>query len=350
MKESFTELNYRFRRALTQFLWDQWASIGVAGAVDGKREIPFTIDPEALLLATTRFGMDEARLPAEVLDWLIVNGKTIRLQRLKNLQLEHGIGSVIVLEEMGEILAESGHKNWQIFKGLRGDDERRDPIPGSPKAIDLRELTLRKMSQKPNPYARQAFLFRMRSFFGMNARAEVFTWLLTHDGGHAAAIARETGWFSKTVQLTLNELAQSGVVSVLQQEEIKNRERIFRIDREPWQFLMPRTGELHWFSQAPFYLGCRQVLETLDSLEGAGESSTRFLALKIRETLDSTAVSFERAGLGELFGVEARFTGDHLVESYRLAVEGIVHCLTSPIECIGRRPPSLQSRRRTERR
>ncbi|MEM9281751.1 MAG: hypothetical protein AAGA96_07995 [Verrucomicrobiota bacterium] len=331
MKGSFEELSGRFREALTEFIWNQWVSIGVAGSVKKGSKIPFAIDPEALLLATTRFGMTEPRLAGEVLDWLTLNGKAIRLQRIKNLQVEYHLGNVRVMKSIAEILEGSGQKNWHALKGMRGSEDERDSRGGR-RMIDLSEIGMRGMSQKPDPYSESAFLFRMRSFFGMNARAEIFTWLLTHEGGHAAAIARETGWFSKTVQVTLNELAQSGLITGLHDEGMRSRERVFRIDRDPWRFLTPLSGALRWFPQAPFYLGCRHILRTLNSVVADTASSSRMVALKIRENLAPTAVSFQRAGVGDLFDVEARFKGDHLVEAYQDGVEKILHRVTYPIE------------------
>jgi hypothetical protein len=144
----------------------------------------------------------------------------------------------------------------------------------------------------------------------------------------------------------LNELAQSGVVAVLQEDGKKYRERMFRLNREPWQFFMPRSGELNWFAQAPFYVGCRHLLRTLNALEKTIDGSERLMALKIRETLVSTAVSFERAGWGDLFAVEARFRGEHLVEAYESAVEGVIRCLRNPRECVARFSESTRARRR----
>ena len=73
---SFQELKHSLSEALVQLLWDQWVSIGVAGA-PRSRPVPFVVDPEALLLATTRFGLSDARLMGEAIDWLAVNGRLL---------------------------------------------------------------------------------------------------------------------------------------------------------------------------------------------------------------------------------------------------------------------------------
>jgi len=81
-----------------------------------------------------------------------------------------------------------------------------------PSEVLFEKTAGRGMSQPPDPARAEAFLLRMRLVFGVSARAEVITWLLTHEGGHAAGIARETGWFSKSVQAILNGLEQAGML------------------------------------------------------------------------------------------------------------------------------------------
>jgi hypothetical protein len=63
------------------------------------------------------------------------------------------------------------------------------------------KLELHGMSQPPDPRARETLVFTLRALLGVNARAEILAWLLTHDSGHPAAIARSTGYFSKSIQL-----------------------------------------------------------------------------------------------------------------------------------------------------
>jgi len=73
------------REAMIDLLWDQWSALGVAGRASGNA-VPFVVDPEALLLATIRFGANDSRLVTEVTEWLSRYGGMISLQRLKNLQ------------------------------------------------------------------------------------------------------------------------------------------------------------------------------------------------------------------------------------------------------------------------
>src|SRR4030066_1477491 len=68
------------------FLWRQWSTLGVLG--EARTEDPWVIDPEPMLLFTLEIGRYEPRLFDEVLDWLVVNGKWIDLQRVRGILRE----------------------------------------------------------------------------------------------------------------------------------------------------------------------------------------------------------------------------------------------------------------------
>lgn len=308
--KSYREFSTDLREALIQLLWDQWVSVGVAGG-STKDAIPFIVDPEALLLTTTTFLHGETRLRDEVMDWLLLNGKLISLQRLKNLHRDHSLGDAAVLSAMARIMVESRHPKWNALLHRDGAQQSGSP-PSFPTDRDFRG-----MSQKPDPRQSANFLFRMRSFFGMNARAEVFAWLLTHEAGYSAAIARETGWFSKTVQLTLNELEQSGLIFA----RAGDREKVFRLQHEQWRSLLPRSQKLTWFPQAPFYEGCREVLAIVEDLCESGDASDWFRATVIRQRLSRLITSLEKAGLSRCFSGLSRLTGTDLIRGFEVGSE-----------------------------
>ena len=122
------------------------------------------------------------------------------------------------------------------------------------------------MSQSPDPRSRGNLLFALRALFGVNARAEIMAWLLSHDSGHPAAIARSTGYFSKSIQQTLNEMEESGqVISVRQ-----GREKMFRVRAQDWRFLAPVTASdgdskpfPRWVDWMPLSAAITRFAETL---------------------------------------------------------------------------------------
>jgi hypothetical protein len=96
-------------------------------------------------------------------------------------------------------------------------------------------LEFRGLSKTPRTDSPATFLVKLRAFFGLQSRAEVMAWLLSHDSGHPAQIARETGYFRGSIQNVLNELELSGLVRSLRD----GREKRFIASREQWRFLLP---------------------------------------------------------------------------------------------------------------
>ena len=71
-----SELRKRVDNELLDFVWNEWAQMGVFA--DPKVESPWAADPEALLLLTLEAGRSDARVFDETLDWLAVNAGLIR--------------------------------------------------------------------------------------------------------------------------------------------------------------------------------------------------------------------------------------------------------------------------------
>ena len=95
-------------------------------------------------------------------------------------------------------------------------------------------IELRGLSQTPEPDQPATFLFLIRSLFVLQTRAEVFAWILAHETGYPAEIARDTGYFRGSIQSVLNELGACGHVFPLR----VGREKRFGLRHEEWHFLL----------------------------------------------------------------------------------------------------------------
>ncbi len=233
------------RRSIVDLLWRQWSALGVAGHVAQGSNA--AVDPEALLLFSSVFARHDARLFDEIADWLQQNGDWINLLRMARLQREHELGDGTVLGALAEHLTRrSSHAKWKVFAKKPPMIEqpaplfRRLPTPNRTDEIFRRwgwlrpPLESRGLSKAPRPNQPASFLLKLRALFGMQSRAEVVAWLLAHESGHPAQIARETGYFRGSVQNVLNELEMSGLVYAARD----GRQKRFIAPREHWCFLL----------------------------------------------------------------------------------------------------------------
>jgi hypothetical protein len=309
----------RLREGVVDFLWDQWIALGVAGRGAGA-PVPFVVDPEALVLATMRFGGGEARLVEEVLDWLARNGGLISLQRLKNLQTSSRVGTREGLEGLGRFMEEAGYRNWKTLPAWAEKVSSRSGHAWIPK-----DLVRREMSAVPECRRPEAFLLRLRALFGVSARPEVIAWLLIEGDGYAAEIARETGWFSKSVQAILNDLELSGLLV----SEPVGKRKMYSMNARSETF-HPRLGfGLRWLSQAPLYLGVFQAMETLGRLAATPEASEGAQAISIRRNVPALNAAFRLAGTGDPFKGASSLAGGDLVQCFE---KGVVRLSTGIAE------------------
>lgn len=327
-QHSLSQLNQR----MVDLLWHQWSSIGVAGTT--RPDDPRIIDPEALILATTRYGRYDSRLMDESIDWLMKFGNRISVQRLQGLHKNWpGVANTRVVAAIAEVLAGNvSHRKWrvlmeetnppskpEVFFATIGGQPATKPRKTDPvfaKHGLLREpVALRGMSQTPDPENPRNLIFTLRSLLGVNARAEIIGWLLTHESGHPAAIARSTGYFSKSIQQILNEMAESGQVSSMR----IRREKHFSIShRQAWKALLcPATGQNEspeWIDWMPLFVVVARFAETIGK-PGFDETSEHFQATKLRETLDACTPAFAQAGRVHTLQAKPSMRGKALVNA-----------------------------------
>ena len=345
MPPSFNDASSRLTERVVDFLWLQWCSIGVAGYARTPED--WVIDPEALLLATTRFGRYDARLMDESIDWLVKFGRRINLQRLQNLHREWaGVADPRVLAAISDILGkQAALRKWRVIADLAPES-----APSASESLFLSRdgnpsghfgpiepffgkygllrgaLEHRGMSRPPDPRARGNLLFTLRALFGVNARADIMAWLITHDAGHPAAIARSTGYFSKSIQQTLNEMEESGQVVSARQ----GREKMFRVRAQDWRFLAPATtsgGNLkpfpRWVDWMPLFAAITRFAEAL-AMPGIDEKSEHFQAIKLREALDEAMPALVRAGIAHELQTTRDFRGADLVQSLLTDIDSLL--------------------------
>lgn len=283
MPTSLTKFKQEFEQLLNQFLWRQWSALGVAGYAESRD--PWIIDPEALLLFSTVAARKDPRLFDEILDWLQQNACWMNLQRIGRISKEHNLGDSHLLAAIASHLAHnSEHNKWKTLcnKGLskRRDLEKpkTEPVPlfsdtahfgaTDPDFLDwgfLRPpIKHRGLSQAPRCNQSTTFLFKLRSLFGRQSRAEVIAWLLAHEhGAHPAEVARQTHYFRRSVQVVLNELELSGLIRSIR----RAREKHFTLYPGDWHFLLPRQNTSETKPEFPDWVLWAEVFSALQALQ-----------------------------------------------------------------------------------
>lgn len=300
----YQDLIEQLDEALAQLIWDQWFEIGGSGS-KRKGEIPFIVDIEALVLGSTRFGVKDPRIIEQCIDWLALNGRLVNLQRLKNIQQSCEFGDNGGLGRLADFMISEKHQNWKSIR-------KSFPSSTNKVAESSGHYHARGMSMPPIPMKSQNLIFRLRNFFGLSARADVFCWLLTHEEGHASQIAKETHWMPKTVQLILIELEQSRLISRV----TKGRQKRYRLDPADWSIFAPAKDRAIWFDLSRFYGGCFEVFSLLDKLVRLEGKNSALQSMEIGKAMPTLATTFFGLTPGASFQLWERETRGEALVTY----------------------------------
>jgi hypothetical protein len=250
-----SELRARVTKTLLDFVWNEWAQMGVFA--DHGFERPWAQDPEALLLLTLEAGRSDARVFDETLDWLAANAALISQQRLRNLCVDAADSRLVDAS-----LAWAGAHH----PALRSAQSR---IPAQPPADD--ELLFLNLSpaRRPdptfaafglsrNPIRRSGksapprlalpinFAFRLRKHFGVGSRAEIVRFLLTSQlpGAETEVVRLAAGFSRANVRDAADSLVAAGAAGSYTRGA--GGDRFYRVDVERWRaFLELERIPLH---------------------------------------------------------------------------------------------------------
>jgi hypothetical protein len=280
----------------------------------------------------------------ESIDWLMKFGNRISLQRLQGLHKNWPtVADPRVLAAIAELLGGNvTHRKWRVLMDEPASSSKPETFFTSvdgkpatqPKITDpafakhglLRGvLDLRGMSQAPDSDNPQNLVFTLRALLGVNARAEIMAWLLTHESGHPAAIARSTGYFSKSIQQILNEMTESGQVTSMR----LGREKHFSLPRsQQWQSLLcpdtnDATGLPQWVDWIPLFSVVTRFAETIGK-PGLEKTSEHFQAAKLRDALYDSTPALAQAGRIHAMEAKPGMRGKTLVNALMTDLEKLL--------------------------
>jgi hypothetical protein len=207
------------RRASIDRIAAGWIALG--GKLEGDPDAT-VVDPEALIAATAELASEDDRILGVALDWCVAYGDAVNSSRLR--RIARAMDSTAALASFAVVVTASGGPTWPAGAGA------------TPIAASLRgKVAVRDLS------APARLIWRLRSAFGVNARADVFALLLSCPAGtemRVADIARRTGFSKRNAALAIESMALAGVVET---DRKGNSDRVALPLDSPLRAFLPRA-------------------------------------------------------------------------------------------------------------
>jgi DNA-binding transcriptional regulator GbsR (MarR family) len=337
---SVKEFREHLLDSILNILWKQWSALGIYSNVE--QENKFLIDPESLLCATCSFGRFDQRLFDEVIIWLCENGNLLNIGRLKNvLVLFEGL-EINILGAISEYLSLKEKKKWDrvvLFCNRKKKDVETQnlfmnkdsipiPIVGKPDEIflkwDLRrnEVNLRHIIREMDMENPCNLLFKMRSFFGVNARADICAFLLFSDGDNSLQISKKVHLNQRNIYQVLNEMCQSGLV----EKKHSGKRNLYTLDHSNWSDFFKIDKSISYIIWAKAFSALNNLFEQMIQQPEKFEDS--YLASSnLREISEKFIPEIQFSGLKVQSKHLERVTGELFTPQFIDYVEKILHQL-----------------------
>lgn len=319
MNPLLTDLKSNFLEAILRFLWRQWTVLGVPGYSVG--DDSWCIDPEALLLFSLPFARYDARLFDEILNWLVQYGDYINIQRLNRIQKEEFPSLPQLLSAVAAVQTSGGKKTkWSRQASVSPGRNKMQNLFFSNDGLPISHFGVTdpifahygflRSPWQPGKYIQPiqiikhtGLIFKLRALFGVNARADIILYLLTHDTGHPRKIARECYFFQKTVQDALVDMSKSGIISVLPQR----KEKHYRLIQDHWfQLLQISKAGPTWINWPLLFSALQKIWLEISSPEFF-MSDELLLSSELRQLMKSIRPNIELSGLGLLLADDVHY-------------------------------------------
>jgi hypothetical protein len=285
----------RLREALVDRIACQWVALGVNLVGPGDHTL---VDIEAVIVMTALFGRDDSRVYEGALDWGARYGSIVNATRLKAIAAEIDT-DLAPLSNFAAMVAGAGGPRWPMAGHARLPYQSRGKV------------------QVPDLRAHAVLAWRMRSAFGVAARADILTVLATLPGASLslADLARLTRSTKRNVTLAVRALALADVVEIA---VVGNEQRI-RLTRH--------AGFRDWLgSRQPRFIdwaGRYAIVARVLSFDVAPTATPAVQAIEARALIDTLRSSIRRTDLpepdtsvlGEPFADEFRRWRDALADA-----------------------------------
>ena len=327
MPTSLIDFKSEYRDRVLEILWRQWTALGVSG-----QGVPWrgsVIDPEALLLFSCTVARHDARLFDAMLEWLLLNGRFINVQRIKRILAGEGFAGAAVLRAIAAMIKTSANESkWACAAGERGKVRKEPELlfflqDGRPLPVIRREDPLfsrygflrdafrhRGVAERFRGEQLSSLLLRLRALIGVSARCEILAFLLLNNRGSPRAMARDCYYYPATMSKALAEMTQSGYIA----SRIEGRHTYYALIPETWRkFLIGAGGAGPWVVWARLFGALEKILIFL--LRGdLSDQPPLMQASSLRRILRVSVVSqLDLCGLNIIFGDDALRPGEELI-------------------------------------
>jgi hypothetical protein len=327
MNTSLNEFKETVLEQLLALLWRQWSAIGVSGY--SSSEESKVVDPEALLLLTLTVARYDARIFDEVLDWLVVNGDFLNVQRLQNLVKQFDFQAKAELSAVAELLGQKSSValKWKKLATKYSQKEQSTlfymkdgrTMPASKGCDEIFQrhgllrppVKLRRLSQPFPTEGMPALLLRLRALLGVNLRCEILCLLGSIGEIHPSRIARLIGQNPRSTQNALAEMIHSGVVQV----RTSTREKKYSLSPGVLDELLRPEGFTPWRNSVPLFRAL-EILWLGVSDPKRQKLDTLMLASEWRRLAREIKVLFGDAGMGQPLRESTSFPGEKYYEVF----------------------------------
>lgn len=320
--------NFRteFLDRLLDVLWRQWTALGVSGRGQSSTTAP--IDPDALLLFSCTVARYDARLFDAMIEWLAINGRFINVQRIKRMLKDEIFTGERVLRAVAAITSKSENEaKWTRMMAAGEAKKRKETL------FFLKNGAVLPVVQEPDPtFARYGFLrdrfqergvaetfppqppsnllLRLRALLGVNARCEIFQFLLLNARGSPRAMAKDCYYYPATISKALAEMSQSGFVV----SRTEGRHRYCTLVPETWRELfLGSASRTSWVVWARLFSALERVWLFLDQTDRTSQTPLAQASSLRRILKSSVTTQLDRSGAVVVFGDDSAHSGESLI-------------------------------------
>jgi len=255
---SLSEFKQDYLDALLAIHWKQWSSLGVSSSVE--LEVSRIIDVEALFISTLSLGLIDKDLLAAAMEWMSVNDGWINLSRYKRIR-KLFLGTAAVDDNPVLSTAIFDHMPNSMSRFAQVDLARESKLEDMKYKEFFKTFEIQGLAGELNIQQPSLVQLILRGVFGIDARAEVLIYLLSHESGNSNSIARELFYDQKAVYRIIERWKASGVVETVPGGRMGN---VSLKKEEAWMWVLGHAGRADYYNWVRFYLFSAVVLSVID--------------------------------------------------------------------------------------